>query len=405
LRSSFKQGKLKGVEAFFNTFLVLGTWIVAKNLTEKLTGGALVTVTGDEPDKLHDPGNLPDDDAPAEVALSEVLAQLGEERAGVAKCMVWRIPLDAGADEEYLYEVSATDFARRGGVGDIAKRYGAGIYRIRVYSGGKIYTHKRVKIGAPIIQESNPGADMAALRSDMTSSMATLANAFKDGLTEVVKGFAGQNKPLSLVEQMRELSALKEMIGLKNEAPRSPLQQLKDMADLITTMKGIMPVSENNSGMGGALLRLGERFLPEIVEAVKKAAPGGSDHPGAPIVQDGRAIGESPDGGDMGAVRDLQLKMALDFLVDSAVRGLPVETYADVAVDKVPVPDLIRLLNRADWLAELNKIDARVLDHQVWFTKLRDEILTTLREAGALTVAITSPTMEGGTKIPPSNVS
>ena len=95
--------------------------------------------------------------------------------------------------------------------------------------------------------------------------------------------------------------------------------------------------------------------------------------------------------------------MALDFLIDSAARGLPAETYADVAVDKVPAAELNRLLNRSDWLNELNKLDTRVMEHQNWFVKLRAAILETLREAGALTDAAHPTTLEAGHNAPTSS--
>jgi len=366
---------------------------MAKTTLERPASGALVPagavrVESDDPEARNDPGNLADEpDAPDNMVLEEVLAQLGEEQ-GQARCMIWRIPTDVRGDEEFLYELTALDFARRGGVNDLAKRYGAGIYRIRVYRGGKIYTHKRIKIGAPIIQEGVPGADLTALRGEVTTSMAALAQSFKDGIAEVAKIFSAQAKPLTLREQLGDLIALKDFMGGASK-PASALTQLKDMAELMTTVKSLMPTGGGDSGMGGALMRLGEKFLPEIVEAVKKAAPAGV-----------RAISEAPDGDpasedNMGALRDLQLKMALDFLVDSAARGLPAGTYADVAIDKVPALELSRLLNRADWMAELNKIEPRVLDHQAWFIELREEILKSLREAGTLTAAPAAPTLEG----------
>ena len=95
---------------------------MAKNPVERPAGGA-VTVAGhahiesDDPETRHDPGALEDDggEQPSEV-LSEVLAQLGEDQEQ-ARCIVYRIATSAGAEDEWLYEVSAADFARRGGVG------------------------------------------------------------------------------------------------------------------------------------------------------------------------------------------------------------------------------------------------------------------------------------------------
>ena len=378
---------------------------MAKNTLARPVGGA-VTLAGnarvesDDPEARHDPGALEDDggEQPSE-ALLEVLAQLGEDQ-DQARCIVYRIATSAGADDEYLYEVSAADFARRGGVGDIAKRYGAGTYRIRVYKGGEIYTHKRIKIGAPIVPEMGSVGETAALRSDLTAALAAQSALLKESIEKIV---AAQPKPMTLRDQLGDLVALKDFLGGGSAKPASALSQIKDMAELLKSVKDLVPAGAGEGGMGGALMRLGERFLPEIVEAVKKAQPGAVDAAG-------RAITELPEGADMGVMRDLQLKMALDFLVDSAARNLPAETYADLAVDKVPVAELNRLLNRVDWFAELNKLDVRVADHQPWFIKLREEILTILKQAGTLTDAPAVSTLDGkgsppDAAQPPSGVS
>lgn len=372
---------------------------MAKSPLERPQGGALTVIDDDDPRAEHDPGALPDDGKqPAEVALSEVLAQLGEDEAGVAKCIVWRVATDARGDDEWLYEVSAADFARRDGVGDICKRYGPGIYRIRVYSGGRIYTHKRIKIGAPIIPDVPPGSDVTALRAEVAASLGAFSANFEKAIEKLA---AAQPKPLSLREQLGDMVALKDFIGGGGARPASALSQVKEMAELIGALKSLIPATEGG-GMGNAMLRLGEKYLPQIIETVQKLpVPGGA----APVAPVAREIAEAPEGDDMGALRDMQLKWALNFLIDSAARNLPAETYADLAIDKVPVPELNRLLNRADWLSELNKLDIRVMDHQAWFTQLRDEILATLKEHGALTAPAPVTTLEGGSTKPPSNVS
>jgi hypothetical protein len=363
---------------------------LSKTTLEKPGGGALVTVDNDEAEARNDPGTLKDDNAPAEVALTEVLAQLGEEKGAQAKCMVWRIPGNPNDDEEFLYEVNAVDFAKRGGVSGLAKRYGAGIYRIRVYSGGHIYTHKRVKVGAPVVQDYQPATEIAQVRGELNTLAATMTAAIEKAVL--------QRPQTPLIDQLKELAALKDLFG-GGGATKGLGAQMKETLELVALMKATFGSgSEGESGFTGALGRVAEKYLPQIIDGVNKgnAADGAPRIP--PVAAPERSITEG-ERTDMGALRDMQLKMALDFLVNSAARGLPAETYADVAVDQVPPADLAALLDRPDWLTALSRIDERAQQHAAWFSKLREEILSVLRENGVpLTTPAPVSTLEGGSK-------
>jgi hypothetical protein len=201
-----------------------------------------------------------------------------------------------------------------------------------------------------------------------------------------------------LIDQLKELAALKDLFG-GGGATKGLGAQMKETLELVALMKTTFGSGgEGESGFTGALGRVAEKYLPQIIDGVNKgnAADGAPRIP--PVAAPERSITEG-ERTDMGALRDMQLKMALDFLVNSAARGLPAETYADVAVDQVPPADLAALLDRPDWLTALSRIDERAQQHTAWFTKLRDEILSVLRENGVpLTTPAPVSTLEGGSK-------
>lgn len=334
-------------------------------------------VEDDEPKPQHDPGLLPDEDEEsAELALSTALTELGEEDQKIANCMVWRIPVNPKDADEYLFKCNVLEFTRREGIDDIARRYGPGDYRIRVYKLNKIYTQKRIKIGAALVPENRPGLEAVNLRAEMSA----IAAALEKNMATLVEKIAGaQRAAPSLSDHLKDMLAMKELIGggASASAPKSMTAQMKETLELAQLMKSTFGGGEGEGPtMGGALMKIGERFLPEILDAMKKAQGNAA---GAPALVDNAAQGGEDE---MRALKDLQLKMALDFLIDSAVRGLPAETYADVATDKVPADELVRLLDRPDWLTELTRIDERAQLHGPWFTKLRHEIFIALREAG-----------------------
>lgn len=332
-----------------------------------------------EPDPLNDPGLLEDDpdfERPDE-ALGEVLASLGEVESRAAKCNIYRIL--SNNDEEYLYQATAAEFARANGLENVRAKYGGGDYRIRVYKDGKILTHKRVKIGAPLVPDT-PAAnsETAQLRSEIGE--------VKSALTQALQALTNRAPEKSMLDQIREA---KELITLLSPAQSSPpvsaISQLKDMKDLLEIAREF---SGDAEGKGGGILKIAEKYLPQVLDTVKEmgklkggaaGAPDDSESLALPAAQS-QPVQSRED--QMNIAQKMQLKMALGFLVSSAEADNEALTYAELSVDKVPAPVLVELLDRADWEAALCSIDARVASHQKWFTELRAEILKILREAG-----------------------
>jgi hypothetical protein len=192
----------------------------------------------------------------------------------------------------------------------------------------------------------------------------------------------------TLSDQIKDLAALRELSGGAGPAPKDAKAQIKETLELMALMKATFGgEAGGDSGFTGALGRVAEKYLPQIIDGVNKGNAADGASRAAPMGAPERGITEG-EVADMGALRNVQLKMALNFLIDSAARGLPAETYADVAVDQVPAAELVALLDRPDWLTQLSILDPRAQSHAPWFTHLRMEILGVLRENG---VALRTP--------------
>lgn len=371
--------------------------------TERSQGGALAirqADAGEELPRAHDVEGTDDDANPPELELHEALAQLGESEQQQSRAMIWRV-VEGEDEDEFITEMTVTDYVKRGGINEIAKRYGGGVYRIRIYRGGKIFTHRRIRVAKPLANEAVPGTEFATLRQEMREQSDKFAAALERVAT------LAQPKPLK--DQLGDVLALKELFspGAAVAATREPpslVKQLKEVAELQGVLKGLFPNSEKTEpGLGAALIRIGEKYLPSFIELAQKT--------GAKIQADNKGqqrivAPENASEEDMKAMQELQLKMALGFLVDSAEHNQAAETYADLAIDKVPPEVLIEMLNCADWATKLAKLDPRVQNFLPWFSKLRDEILQTLKEEGALQEIVQGATLVPGQKpAAPSSVS
>lgn len=372
-----------------------------------LNGREVVVSGGDEVERQNDPGLLDDEEGgklPPERALEELLTTLGDDTKE-AKCIVWRIG-ESDSEDAWLYEATVKDFMVRGGVSDVARRYGPGLYRIRVYRLGKIFTHKRVKIGGALIPDpltpTPGGGENVALLA--------LVQAMKESNDRIITAIANKPAGPSLSDYIKDLAALQGLTPKPAEREReeSPLKRIKETADLIAAIQSL------NRGVGGgarvpdnspwsAMLN---HFLPVILEKVKELPAARVEPPPAagvaapvempaPLASPASAAvvaaesappletvaAQSP--GDIEMLKAMRFKAALAFLVNAAERNLPVATYADMALDQVPPEELRAMLSRDDWANALAVYDPRVNQHPAWFRTLRDEILAGVAEIAA----------------------
>jgi hypothetical protein len=105
-------------------------------------------------------------------------------------------------------------------------------------------------------------------------------------------------------------------------------------------------------------------FAPAIAAAATQQmppAPSGAQMPQPPQIEN--------QGEEM-----YMLKLYLKMLVDNAAAGKDPSLYADLVADNLTDADLTKLLGTPDVIAELGKINPKVLEHREWFGKLETEL-------------------------------
>ncbi len=336
--------------------------------------GSIAVVGSQLPDPADDPGNLPDDEelnAP-DSALLETLAHLGDAEQSAANCIVYRI---TNGEEEYLYKCTALEFARGGGVEVIKQKFGPGDYRIRVYKGGKIYTHKRVKIGAPIIPDNQPGKDIVELRAEMARN--------NDRIGMALEKLAAAPRQDGLRERLEELKLLQSLFQPPS-APASAVSQISELKNLLGIVRDF---AADGSEKPGSLMRLAERYAPQVLDILKEAKPQTAQALPPPAAADVAAqpvetSNAQPSGDNVNMIQMAKLKFALNFLCERAAQDNDPATYAEMACDMVSESNLRALLDRDDWIPELKKVEPKVENFLQWFALLRGEIFDVLRGNG-----------------------
>ena len=330
-----------------------------------------------------DPGNVGADEISDDLALTQTLAQIGDDESN-AKVYVYKIDPKTQKDV-FAFETSPAEFAM-GGLTEIGKRYGGGDYRVRVYANGRVLTHKRIAI---MEQKETPvtapgiGADLPAL---FAQQQAAMLDGFRM-LAESLKP-APQPPAPSMMDQLQVFAQLQGIMGGNHK------QSGPDFGQMLDVLKQGMEMgrSGGEQSMLDVLMRGIETFGPVITEAVKA----GAQNPAliqqahampqnqaaiaapVPVVQSQQSQNED----EMGILQNQILKQSIGFLVKQAQAGNDPDTYANMVLDQMDENILSEFVNRSDWLDFLAQYNVGVKEpaNAAWFAELRGLLIAYLTE-------------------------
>lgn len=332
-----------------------------------------------------DPGSIGTDDISDDLALTQTLAQIGDDESN-AKVYVYKIDSKTKTDV-FAFETTPAEFAT-GGLTEIGKRYGGGDYRVRVYANGRVVTHKRIAI---MEQKETPQSAPLNIAADLQGLFAQQQSAMLEGFKMLAESLkpAPQAPAPSMLEQMEAFARMQALMGGNRQ------QSGPDFGQLLEILKQGMEMGRGagEQSMLDVLMRGIETFGPAITEAVKtgavaQPAPMMQQHAPAiaapvPAIQTAAPTNED----EMGILRNAMLKQSINFLVNQAKADNDPETYANMVMDQMDENALKDFINRPDWLDFLAQFNADVKLPAVseWFGALRSiiiEFLTIPPESG-----------------------
>lgn len=304
--------------------------------------------------------------------LYNTLAEAGGEQSE-GFVSIFRIHPD-GKKKEWLIRKENLEFQKLG-LPFLAERFGAGDYEIMIYSAnGTIYRRPRVTIGKEAVAPSvNGSADISRVMEVMNANFTRLA--------ETLARSAQPAAPVqSRTEMLNEMLLYKQLFG---GGGQDQMGSLKSMMEIV---RSVMPRPEGAESTGyDLLMKLADSFAPMLASAVEKmpaaltlpaaavaAAPAQRTLPVAPPAQ--TMTPEQIGAQQMG----IKLKMQLVYLCSEAKADSDPGPYAELIVDKVSTDFLNKFVNSEGWLSELAKIHPGVLEHEVWFSELREEVAALL---------------------------
>lgn len=334
-----------------------------------------------EPDEHYDPGELPEDPAAlnAEFALSSALQQLGEDESNNAKLIVHRMVTENGKQiEEWLKETTPAEFATEG-VGGIAREFGGGMYRVRVFVRGQkgFLTQKVIRIAA---QKEPPASAPLAGLSDLANAMREGFN----GLAQIIAAQAQANtpKPESRADMLKEMMLFKELfapaqmpqqdggMGALHMA-KELLQLTRDLAPPINSDGEVDPMT--------VIWKALEMFGKPLADSVRGGqAAGVPQLPAPPVASVNPAVQTvaQPEGEDM----NFFVKQIVRQLIGKAKAGESPAAIGNMVIDQAPQKLIDEMLDDPQWFGKLLAIEPEVETVRTWFHEMRDHIARELTD-------------------------
>lgn len=344
-------------------------------------------------------------------ALQSIKASLNISGDMPVSVYVYKVNHDGEGNDFRVYE---SDDPEAFVLKNIARRFGSGSYRVRVYvtdnEGMKTMRVNSIqhvlldpddesKALAAREAAKNPPPPGAAHGGEMRDVVAQMMAGFQASIVQIMGAREAAPDPFALMERMAGI--MKAMAP----APVAPAPDLQSMLGTLKTLKDLTGggAPEGASASEQLLLKAADALMPAIAAGVAKgqppAAPAGAALP-APGPDAGPQL--SPEDEDRLMMLQLQLRMANR----AAARGADPAEYANDIYDAFDDEDIQGTALNPEWFTIMCNAVPGCAEHREWYEKARaaliemaieDNLLARAAD-GALTLPADSGTKEPDTK-------
>lgn len=324
-------------------------------------------------------------------ALDSLYAELGVGEQGDAMVHVTMLNVDGTGKEAIIWRGKPEDYDLE----YLAKQFGSGEYRVKVYV-ANVDGRKVIRGNKVFTWKLTPDDERRRLNPEPVApafNPLDLARMITDGIRAAMPAPSTQPDPM---EQMVKMAQLMQMMRppepqYQQAQPANQLGMMRDMAELIQTLKGDSDEpAARGANSNDLLMTVISKFAPLLTGVLAQQAGNPMAIPSAthapqlqsqpvspyppipqpePILPDLTAPqAQSNEGNEV----SLKLRMGLAWMIGQCDGGGAPETYAEVVLDSVPVEAVTQLLSSPDPLGYLAQFEPRVNTepYKTWFTNL-----------------------------------
>lgn len=356
-----------------------------------------------------------------DVGITSVLQQLGEAGQG-GNVFVFRVSRMGERAGAYVREYSPSEFS----LATLRQNHGGGFYRLRVHNSlGHIVKNDTIEIekGPAVPIAPDPAALVQSTVADLGKVMLAGFQQLGELIVKAQTQAPAAPPPPSMGDLLQNMVLMRQAIGA-DQAPKDSTMQILEAVKIgMSMVKEAAGGGEGTDEMGVIKSAI-ENFGPALSNLITQGngnaqpaphpsqSPGGTSPillpqqpgvsplppvpPGIPAAPGAAAHvpPNSPTGAQSVNLQNIQLKMAVDFLVPHAEADHDPQTYAAMALDMAPAEALKQMLSDKFYVQRLGQINPAVLKPEVsaWFLEFRDEVARLLTEAqNPATVAAPDP--------------
>jgi hypothetical protein len=285
----------------------------------------------------------------------------------------------------------------------IRENYGGGLYRLLGTKKGHrgAAFNQLLELMEPI--QRKPTGDAQNLAgggnpSAIMESVANLINQSQERTEALFSRLLSSNPQVAAVNPLASLKEMAELLvtlrGATAPAPQSDLLgELQKLATLKGVLGPLLGVESDGGGRDGAesnFYDLASTALKTVAPVLSHVVASKGMVPGAPAVpalaSPANTPPNSPPPPAPPGATNMQLKRQVDILVAQAVSGADPTEVAEMVLDMTPETRLVELhtfLSRPTVIAEMTAVNSAVQTHAEFFGKLRAAILEQLADAPA----------------------
>lgn len=268
----------------------------------------------------------------------------------------------------------------------IARKFGSGRYRLRVYAGNgqgsKPCIINRVQ---GILLSPDEDAAVTAAKAVAKNPVSAPVNNGADMLGAIDRMMSGFQTALTAAlarPQIDPLAQMTQLAGLlKSLQPATPANPMADLPGLLQTLKTLKDITAGDaSGETSAterlMLKAADAFLPAVAQGMQKQNAPAADAPTAALPAPVEPLTEEQEA--MKLMEQMKIKafqLQLMAANKAAARGVQPAAYAETIYDAFDDADVQSLII-PDWFEQMCAAVPACAQHAEWYRQLRAALVT-----------------------------
>jgi len=264
----------------------------------------------------------------------------------------------------------------------LRKTYGGGDYRIKLYVKGRIKANKLISIAKPLNAEPGKGGSDLG---EMTNMMSLMLQQMQQNNREMLAAIQGaQTGGQSRTEMINEMMLMRDLFGQNQPQPaQSLVQQMREMTEMKEVFGEMFGGDKSeDSGFGDLLEKASPLFeaVATGMAAPSQTPPTTPPQPSPEQVAEHRARAAAKTKMESNKKMNIFLNSAIKQMLQAAQLNADPGAVAEQVLDKLPEAAARKYVTAPGAIDKLAKVNQGVTQFREWFIMVGEHIKAQLGE-------------------------